>query len=368
MSPPYQSSGMLGGMVKQSAMESPRSLANHRFRANGLILSGVVVATYVPSDDNPPLVAPDGSSMITRQVAVYADVLVYSTRPEMHSTVVPRCLVVGSVALHNGHVWKPRAAKLNIQAGSSSVGAKNVDPRDLDGDHVMVQFIDDNIQKPIITGRLPHPRAAIGNDDLPQAGHRMILSLTDGDPDFWKNQGTFYGIDQDGNFLVDSTRAHGGQYSSSGSEVPAKDASHGNQVFTLPNTAKFTAVGVEDQGPSAPSNEKFRMVLEDGQLTVTFNGAALLLSGKDTDTVLTVGSGAKSAAVAEHLHDLYTSLKTELNKLKDHYEAHTHTITTVDTFTGSGTSTETPPPSSTANFPDWIDAIVSDHVKIPETG
>lgn len=391
----YQSSGMRGGSVKQSAAESMASLANHPMRARGMLLSGVVVATYVQQEDTAPFVTPTGQKLLTRPVSVYCDVLTYSGRPEMHGVVLGRVPVAGSLGLHNGHVWKPRAAKINISG--LALGAKNTDARDLDGDHVMVAFLDDNLQKPVITGRLTHPRASEGNDDLPQAGHRMLMTLEDGEPDLWKHQGTFYGVDQDGNFVVDTTRAHSGQYSATGGEQPAKDAQHGNVNLTLSNAAKLTVLGVEDQGTGAPSNEKFRMELQDGKLTIKMEddankalvfdassgsftvqfdathsitydgskfivkngGASLEVDDKDGSAVLKVGDGAEEVPIYSKLKTFYSTM------LKSTFlDVHQHSTggTLLDGF-GIPCSGTTGTPVSPS--PSWDDSIKSTHVKMP---
>jgi hypothetical protein len=287
-----QARGFQGGAVKSSGVPAGGIEAQHGLRAHGMLLSGVVIASYVQLDGNPAL--PEGH--VQRPTAVYCDVLIYSTRAALRGQVIYAAMVADSVGLHGGHVWIPRAATLNI-AGEKT-GLPVVDPRDLDGDHVLVQFLDDNLNSPVITSRIPHPQAGLGNEEFPQAGHRVLLKVSDGTVDFRKHQGTFQGVDANGNFLVDSTRAHGGKYTLGGGEDAGKNAIFGNQTFTLPNVAKFTVLGVEDQGKHAPNNEKFRLVLEANKLTVQMMDDPLKSVVLDTDAkTLTVKLGAENKSL-----------------------------------------------------------------------
>jgi len=146
--------------------------------SSGLLLRGVVTATYVIDDPDHPF-ADDPSKVPT---AVYCDVLTFGRRWYF----IPKCLVAQERSgLHSGHVWKPRAATMTITSAPMDLN-KGTNPAILDGDHVLVGFLDDNFNQPLILRALPHPAADVGNEEL-EVGHRLKLVDGDGDPDFWKH-------------------------------------------------------------------------------------------------------------------------------------------------------------------------------------
>lgn len=360
-----QAFGASGGRGMQSGIPrgGPESKPQ---RAGGLMLSGVVTAVYVPLDGTPA--HPQGS--VPAPVAVYADVLVYSSMENFHNLMVRRALVAGGASgIHGGHVWKPRAARVNV--ADATLRVNQSDPKDLDGDHVLVQFLEDNLAKPVVVGLLPHPRTGLGNEGLPQAGHRQRLKVADGDPAFWKHHGTFHGVDSSGNFVVDATRAHGGELTADGKEVPAEDTSHGSVTILAAATAKVTVKGLDKSG----RGEKFSLVLEDDKLTVLLGGgASLVLEGKDGAATMAVGDGAKHVAIVEALRDLFNSAKTQFTQLKSDFDAHKHedtastsvTSAIASDATASTTITHVTPTPSTANFPDWDSSIESGKISIPD--
>lgn len=311
----FSTTGVSGGGRSQGSLPHGRN----PLAANGLILRGAVVATYVPIDGPPSAkrkVLHDDADI----AGTYCDVIVYSRHPNFRNALFRSVPVVGDSGLHDGRVWAPRAARVNLAGGT--LQRTGVDPVDLDGDHVLIQFLDDDLAQPVITGRAPHPRMGTGNEGLPEAGHRMRLKVVDGEPDFWKHHGSFYGVDDSGNFVVDTTRAHGGEFSDDGSEVPAQDAAHGNVIIR---------------------------VGDDNTVTVQVGGGAtLLLTGKDGATTMQLGDGARHVAVVEELQALYGVLKTWL-------ETHVHP-------TGVGPSG----PPAVLPAPDWDPAINSSKVSIPE--
>jgi hypothetical protein len=266
----YRVQGVSGGQVRQSAYVGPVGRAEHNLRAGGLVLTGVVLVVYAPKDESP--LPPAG---VPRPVAVYCDVLVYSSRPELCGSILNNVPVAQTTGLHAGHVWLPRATTLDVTG--RPIGEAGCDPRNLDGDHVLIQFLDDSLLRPIIMGRITHPQAGLGNDDL-LAGHRERLAVADGNPSLWKHNGTFHGIDDKGNFVVDGSRAHDGQYTNEGQEQPVEDGAHGNAFVTLHNKASLDVVGVDKDAAS----EKFHLVLKDGAFSVVMGADATKELSLDT--------------------------------------------------------------------------------------
>lgn len=383
------SRGILGGMVSQSAMPgSARGMPVGR--APGLV-SAVVLATYVQEEVPEAFQQPDGLSAISgRPTAIYCDVLTYSSRANAHSYVIPRVLVANAVGLHGGHVWMPRAATIDMSG--AQFGAPNADPRNLDGDHVIVQFLDDNIQKPIITGLLPHPQAGKGSEHYEKAGHRLTLKKVDGSPELFAHRGTFYGVDKDGNFVLDTTRAHSGSYAADGSEVASDNLENGNVDVAVSNKAAVTIVGVKDNGDSAPSDEKFRFTLKDGifqikmgadaskileldeasgKLTVKLGGASLVLDGNGAATSMTLGNGVDNVVLWTELNAWWTEQKAKLLLLEGIFNGHSHSVPALGLVDSlvlpvTGTATSAPPtPQSSMNLADLATASKSTKVTLP---
>jgi hypothetical protein len=239
------------------------------------IIRGVVVATYVLDDPNHPLAEFDA-----QPVAVYCDVLTYGREIRLFRN----CFVSQERGgMHSGKIWKPRAASID-KSGNTVDLNKGTNPADLDGDHVLIQFIDGNINQPVITAGIHHPSADVGNEEK-EIGNRMRLKLEDGDPDFCKHKGAFYGIDKEGNFVVDTRQAYAkDEFETDASEpVPLEDGSAGNHIIRLPKGSKLS-VSIED-------GETFEVDL------------------KDADALLKLGDGAVGVALATHLETLYNNLK-----------------------------------------------------------
>ena len=104
---------------------------------------------------------------------------------------------------HSGSIRKPRAAKHTL-SGSPIDPTRPINVAHLDGDHVLVGFMDDSRNRPVILCYLPHPRADIGDENKP-IGHRTRLRLVYGDPAFVKHHGCFYGVSDAGDIVLDAT-------------------------------------------------------------------------------------------------------------------------------------------------------------------
>jgi hypothetical protein len=264
------------GALLQSGM--PKAIRRgDEYRANGLLVRGVVIQTYA-EDEAQPIVAPGDSAI--PQTKVYCDVLVYSDIPNVRQGFLPRVLVSQERGgMHEGAIWKPRAARIDTTKGSIDTGLFRVDPRDIDGDHVLVGFMDDALNQPVILRGLPHPRRDVGNS-AEELGVRMRLRKSDGEPHFEKHRGSFWGADDKGNFVIDLRRAHSGQYGTDGSEPPApEDGAHGNFIVKMPvNSTLRIELG---SGRVVEIND------ETGEITVTNVDLNLNASGN-----VNIGAGA----------------------------------------------------------------------------
>lgn len=170
--------------------------------ATGMIFRGVVTATYVTDDENHPFTGQTDAV----PTSVYCDVLAFGRRWRF----IPKCLVAQERSgLHSGRIWKPRACSMTLTGDPVDLN-RGTNPAKLDGDHVLVGFLDGNANQPIILKALPHPAADVGNEDF-GTGHRLKLKVDDGDPDFVKHNGTFFGVDKQGDFYLDTTHANDGE-------------------------------------------------------------------------------------------------------------------------------------------------------------
>lgn len=340
----HRSDGMSGGTRRQSAIPDRPGAGQgqHALRAGGIILRAAVTATYVQLDGSPAL----PTSLVSAPTAVYCDVLTYSSMAGYRNGPLARVPVMQHLGLHHGHLWLPKASTTNINDGAP-IGKSTMDPQDLDGDHVLIQFLEDDLSRPIITGLVPHPRLNTGNDEL-EVGHRLKLKLADGNPEFWKRNGSFFGFDKDGNFTIDTTRANSGEVGTDGSETPADNAANGNVTVKLNAKTTLRLVGLNVDG----ADPKFELTLKDNELILKLqDGETLKLTDKDGNATMTVGDGARHVAIVEALQALYTSLQTKLIA----FDAHVHP-------TGVGPSG---PPAPLIAAPAWDPAINSTKVKIP---
>lgn len=323
-------------------------------RTNGLLLRGVVTATYVLDDKGHPYgsegVLQPGNKPST-PVGVYCDVMVWPSVAGQRWFGLQNVMVLqeGGSGLHAGRIWLPRAAKFDLNQGLSPTS----DPAYMDGDHVVVGFLNDCLEMPIILGSLPHPVLDRGRADG-ELGVRMGLKQVDGNPDLRRHNGVHWGVDGIGNFLIDSRRANDGKLEEDGREkLYPTDAAKGNQSLNLPGEAKFQVVFFDMADPANPT-ELARLAFQKTGLTVTLEEETeLKAEGKAAAAKLTVGDGAVKATIADHLKTLYNSLKSKL----DAFDSHTHP----DPQGGL-----TGPPSAPIGAPSWDSSIESNHLIFPD--
>lgn len=297
-------------------------------RASGLLFRGVVVTTYeLDNADHPQATAANGVDA----VAIYCDVLIYSSMWNQRFQFLKAVLVSQETgAMHRGRVWKPRAARIDVTEPVEGFDLDRIaNPANLDGDHVLIGFMDDNLNQPVILRGIPHPSADIGNAER-EAGQRTRLKVADGDPDFWKHHGAFYGVSDAGDFVVDTTRAYSGpDLEPNGNErPPVEDGTTGNYNVKLP---KGSIVTVEIEA-----------------------GASLKVENKNGDAKLTLGDGAKGIMIADNWETFWD---TDFGGPSGWAPTHTH---------GSGVG-PTGPPIEAGLFPAFSGSNAkSSKAKIPD--
>ncbi len=293
--------------------------------AGGLLLRGVVTVTYeLDNGDHPETDTAAGED----PVAIYCDVLIYSGLWNQRFQYLRAVLVTQEVGgIHRGRVWKPRASKIDITESDIDLN-RATNPANLDGDHVLVGFLDDNLNQPAILRGIPHPAADTGNAEK-EAGKRIRLKVADGDPDFWKHHGAFFGVSDAGDFVVDTTEAYvGPDLETNGNErSAAEDGSTGNYAVKLP---KGSTVTVEIEG-----------------------GANLLLEEKDGDAKITVGDGTQGVCLAQQFQTFWDT-DPPASGVKLSHDQHLH-----------GTAMG-PSGIPTILFPVFKVAVISTKAKVPD--
>ena len=172
---------MSGEVTPQSGLQRRWQLPGQRYNATGQLVRGVVVATYVTDDPDHPE-APEGDEDQRIPTGVYCDVLCYSSLPGLRYVALRQVMVLQDRgSLHDGRIWKPKAATFDLTGDSLDVDGPT-EVGNMDGDHVLIGFIEGNPTEPVILGGVPHPSRDPGNEEK-ATGRRLRLKLEDGDPD-----------------------------------------------------------------------------------------------------------------------------------------------------------------------------------------
>lgn len=308
------------GALLQSGIPK-RTPLPYPLKARGLILRGVVVATYVVDDGDHP--GADGSNANGPR-SVYCDVIAYSSLSGMRWRSIPQCLVrQDRGGIHDGGVWKPRAATKDITGGPLDPN-RGSNPANWDGDHVLIGFIDDSLNLPVILGGIPHPNADAGVGDS-STRQRLQLKVVDGDPRFVKHHGSHFGIDGDGNWLMDSRFAHGGELEEDGSEPAPPTDGKGSHTAKLPLDASHAVVLYDMTDPENPDEKVHLTITKDGLVFEMVEDKTVFTITKDT-VVIDVEDGANPVTVTDGEIQLGgddeeatvdSKLQTELSRVKD---------------------------------------------------
>jgi len=192
-------------------------------QANGLIVAGVVLKAFRP-DDQPNRKVFSESSI----TGILCQVLVYTARNRAILDNVP--VALHRLGTNDAHLWLPKAATMDVTGGELVLdgdpdsGVRPTAPHNMDGDHVLVSFLANDLNQPVITGFLPHPqsfRRPSSNNALYQLER-------------W-SRGNHFAVTDAGDVVVDTTAASDGTQAADGSEQAS--AAAGNLTLTLKSTA-----------------------------------------------------------------------------------------------------------------------------------
>lgn len=363
--------GLHGGLT-------PGALARgDGYRANGLMVRGVVTASYTVEEPE---------SQTTGRSAVFCDVYVYSTLNRARYSMLSRVLVSQDRgAVHDGSTWKPRASTMNLANAAVGTDLRGMNPADLDGEHVLIGFMDDDLRQPVILRGIPHPRADFGKDVTLEDRYSRVAPLAeDGYTRFTRHNGTTYGVDGLGNFVVSAVRANAGPAADGkepGVDPDALIGGLGNISFEAATGSTITLIvrGMTDE-------LSMRVTITDGMISAEGPGGVVMrvrgdglfigvgeddmlsMYGVGTEAVMTVGDGGRTdpnaagdplglhVPIVERLEALYTSLKAA-------FDAHTHAIAPGAVAGTTPVTGSVLAPGSAA--PAWDAAINSTKVRIP---
>lgn len=186
------------------------------------VLRAVVVAVYYADDTNAP--GPHGGRQPVCDLVTLSD-----SRFPLYGVPI---LQHGS-AITNGSAWVPQPCRANLDGGpvevvpAAQTPAPSLDA--LDGDRVLVTFVDGKLDSPVIIGTVPHPRTLRPHRSagaaLPAGGGADYAAdpAPDGLERWVGHQGTVARIDRAGNALLDTTSAG---TANDGESVDAEGAGH----------------------------------------------------------------------------------------------------------------------------------------------
>lgn len=202
----------------------------HPMGWGNMLLRGVVLRTYL---DGAPLAA-DGQHRPYDEARAMAQVecdvyLFRSPRRRVLKRVPVAQHGSGYANVHG--LWIPRPSSRSLDPGGRQEidgieGAKTpvppANPDALDGDHVLVQFIENDPTQPIISASYPHPKA------------RWKASRSSGQHYPTEHQGTKAKIDERGNVTLDTTGA-----TLPDGDTVSNDGKSGNVTATVKTAAQL---------------------------------------------------------------------------------------------------------------------------------
>lgn len=337
------------GAILQSGLAQVGRVARP---ANGLQLRGVVLDIHLPDDPlNPENQFADPSAQTGLTTAVYVDVLCYSTVQGFQKIIIKNVLLSQEVGgIHAGKIWIPRASSQTVSGKTFNPIVQSIS--DLDGDHVLLGFVDNDLGSPVVLRGLPHAFADAGQGEAqPTLAANMRITSKDGQPSLTKQNGSFFGITKDGDFIANTCYASDGRLGpKSTPPAPPTTGDYGNLLEQLHSHAQRLTRLIDMSNPAKPVDVA-QEILTATSYTLKFlskgTGQTLAVQGQDANATMQVGDGAVHAAIAEHLETFYSTVQNWL-------ATHTHSTTT-----GPSGPALSPPP-------EYDTSINSQHLAFPD--
>ncbi len=245
------------GNIRQAGVKGPARHNEHLDNAQGFITRAVVLATYFTEEDS------RNGFVEGKQRTVSCDVRTYG-RHMRELFKVP--VLQKEQGLFDEDIYIPRHARQHIDGGDMLGRASEKSPptpaEKLDGDHVLIGFLDNDPQQPVVLPFvMPHPRS----NYAPKAVDGRIRRI--------RHNGTSMEFDKNGNFTIDARGAAKEILGPRGTEESNSGIGGKVLLITKDGSGKLTSVHLNEKAqvllgsdPATPSTEPVVLGNVDKQL------------------------------------------------------------------------------------------------------
>jgi hypothetical protein len=220
-----------GSIIPSGMRWRPANAYQDTATTMGWVTRAVVLSTYFADED-------DRNGWTTNQRAVLCDVRTYGR----YSHTLDKVPV-----LQAGHgLWDvdvriPRPSRVNLDGGdvlTDPSGDKTpTSAENLDGDHVLVGFLDNDPNQPVI---LPFTLARPNSNYTPKAADGRVRRI--------RHNGTLFEIDKDGNLTIDARGAAKEQLGVKGAEVSNSGTGGKLLWITKDGSGNVTSIQLDNTG------------------------------------------------------------------------------------------------------------------------
>lgn len=294
-----------GNILQSGVMSTPLSHAAKADDTRGWITRAVVLAVYFPEEDDR-----SGWTKDKLQRAITCDIRTYGR----YSRVLSRVPVLQrNHGLWDQDIYVPRAASINIQGKELVAQPSQAKPptaaEDLDGDHVLVGFLDNNPNQPVVLPfALPHPKSNF----TPEKADGRVRRI--------RHNGIAMEWDKDTNWLLDAREAAKDALKKDGTE-DSQSGTGGKITLVTTDGTNQTSIHLDNQGqiflggdPASPSTQEPAVC---GQLWITHQQALIdaIKALNAACQALTVGTAVGPSTTPINLTQ-FQQVDVTLNQLK----------------------------------------------------
>jgi hypothetical protein len=295
-----------GNLIQSGVRSRPGTAYQDLSNTMGWMTRAVVLAVYFSDQDT------RNGWVKGLQRTVLCDVRTYGR----YSRFLAKVPVLQHVqGLHDQDLYVPRPSRINIEGGDAVGQPSGKTPptsaEKLDGDHVLVGFLDNDPNQPVVLPFvMAHPKA------------NRPPTAADGRQRRIRFQGTLLEFDQNGNFTVDATGAAKEELGPGGAEV--SNSGTGGKVLwkTKDALGRLTSVHLDNLGrillgsdPNVPATEPIPVgnVLKAWQerilnlIIAHTHGTGV---GPSSTPLNAVQFTTEKGRIAEHLSDFIFGKKT----------------------------------------------------------